>query len=304
MNAPLLRSPSAAEMGARGAGSLFVRFLRWFFLGRPGGLAAGEYGLGYAAVMRARRAASYHFLIRVLVVLVVIVLVGWAMRSPLLALGVVAAFVVAAGAWFGARARARRLLLDAALRPVTETSPLGDEMITAPRLLPGRAVQMLAVATDRARRGEVVRAADLTHRIDEPFLEDDERRLLSGVRALIAERQGDRAAAARYALAAFPVGAPDIDERLARLFAATSWHDATRLSRAWEDWSADGFTPGTDEGIARLLWLIEVKLGHRDPAAPAAAAEVLAEEARALGDAELADRIVNESRAGRAADYR
>jgi hypothetical protein len=290
-------------MGARGFGSFLVGFVRWFFLGRTEGGVTPEMS-GYEAVVRARRAVSFHLLLRLLVVLVAIALVGWGIERPLLALAIFAASLLLGFSWFSARARARRLLIEAAVRPLTGTPALEKDAITAPRLLPGRAIQTLAVATDHARRGRVVEAAALTHGIDEPLLDDDELRLLAGVRAIIADRQRDRAAAARLAIAAFPVGAPDIDERLARIFAVASWHDATRLARAWEDWSSDGFVASTDEGVGRLLWLMEVKLGHRDAGDDPESADVMAEEARALGDRELADRIVSESRAGKASDYR
>jgi hypothetical protein len=289
---PLLRSPSAATMGARSAGAMVWQFLRWFFLGSFS-RDLGDRGLdASAAVSRARQAIKLFVLLRVVFVLLVFALVGWAMRQPVQAVALASVGLAIAALWFGARAAARRFLLDAALRPIAHAPALAEGSITAWRLLPGRALQTLAVATDLARRGHVVEASRLAAAVDEGFLEPDERKLLVGIRAIIADREGDGRRAVTLALSAFPVGAPDIDERLGRIFAAGAWHDATRLARAYESWRDAGYDAAIGTPVGRLLCLVDLKLGRAEPPADREEAEMLAEEARALGDRELADRAL------------
>lgn len=290
-------------MGTLSTLSFIGRFLRWFLLGTfsqdlGDGLDHGR------AVSRARQAISLFFVLRIGFVLLVIALVGWMMREPVQASALGAVGLAVAALWFAARASARRLVLDAALRPIIETPALGEASITASRFLPGRALQTLAVATDLTRRGQAADASRLIATIDEPFLEPDEKRLLVGLRAIIADREGDTLRAATNALSAFPVGAPDIDERLGRIFAESAWHDATRLSRAYDSWSEVGYEPAMATPVGRLLMLIDLKLGRAEPVADDREAELLAEEALALGDRELADRALAVVRARRPERYR
>lgn len=282
-------------MGAKSALSVFGAFLRWFFLGSIKNDLYGV-GLGAARPALAARQALGHFLVmRVGFVLIVALAVGWALAQPTLALLIVSPLFGFAAFWFQLRARARARLIEAATRAVDESTALDPAHVRAPAILPSRALGFLAVSTDAARRGDVATAAAAVRYIEAAFLEPDERRLLAGVRAIIADRTGDRGEAARLALEAFPTGAPDIDERLGRIFAERSWHDATKLSRAYDQWLGCGFLPEVESPIGRLLMLIDVKLGRLDPASVPHDVRLLEAEARSLGDRELADRIRDEA---------
>jgi hypothetical protein len=282
-------------MGAKSALSVFAAFLRWFFLGS---IRNDLYGVGLGAsqpVLAARQALGHFLIMRVGFVLVVVVVVGWALAKPLVALSLIGFLFGSAASWFHLRARARALLLQAAIRSIDDSEALDPAHVKTPPMFPGRALGLLAAATDAVRRGDAATAAAAAKDIDVAFLEPDERRLLAGVRALIADRTHDPAEASRLALEAFPTGAPDIDERLGRIFAQRTWHDATKLSRAYDQWLAFGFLPEVESPIGRLLLLIDVKLGRLDPATVAHDVRLLEAEARALGDRELADKIRDEA---------
>lgn len=290
-------------MAAGSALSGIGRFFRWFFLGS----FAPNVGLGVhdaGSVLLARKAVGFTVLLRLGVLVGLAGLVVWARTEPWQAAAVALFFFMSTALLFRSRARARRMLLDAATRPIVGTAALGEADITAFSLLPARALQNLAAAIDLARRGQTERALRFIEAVDEAQLETDEHRLLLGVRALVADRGGDRAKAASLARAAFPVGAPDIDERLGRIFAESAWHDATRLARAYDDWRVAGYAPDAASPVGRLLCLIDLKLHREEPTDDEAEAEVLAEEARALGDRELADRALSVVRERRRDDYR
>jgi hypothetical protein len=300
---PILRRPSAGAMGAAGAARTFGGFLRWFFLGSLGNDLSGL-AHGSKPVIDARRAVGFYLVARVALVVIFAFLVGWSLREPVLAAILLGGLLGLAGAWFTTRARARGFVIDAATRDLTTTPALDPAAVTVPRLLPSHALGKLAVAVDAVRRGDVVLADRVSSDVDEAMLELDERRLLSGVRALVADRTGDKKRAGRELLVAFPVGAPDIDQRLGRIFAEMNWHDATRLARAYDEWVVNGFEPHADDPLGRILLLIELKLGRRQPSDVGAARVVLETEARSLGDRELADRIREAALASADARYR
>ncbi|NUO53676.1 MAG: hypothetical protein HOV80_32915 [Polyangiaceae bacterium] len=282
-------------MGASGALDVLAAFLRWFFLGS---IKNDLYGVGLGAAhpgLAAKQALGHFLLMRVGFSFLVAFIVGWGFSQPIVAAAVIGTFFALAAAWFVSRAKARVRVLVAATRALDEGAPLDPAAVTTPAILPGRSLGLLAVATDAARRGDAVLAGTALDGIDLAFLHADERRLLAGVRAIVADRTGDRATAARFGLMAFPVGAPDIDERLGRIFAERNWHDATKLSRAYEDWLSHGFLPEVESPIGRLLLLIDVKLGRLDPASVAQDVRLLEAEARSLGDRELADKIRDEA---------
>lgn len=290
-------------MAAESALGSLGRFLRWLLLGG----FAPDSGLGVpdlSTVELARRSMMFPVLVRIGVLLGLVALVVWARSEPWEAGAVATTFVLAAALWFRSRARARRLLLHAALRSIVESPPLGEADVSAFALLPARALQRLAVAVDLARRGQPEAALRFIEEIHEGHLEPDERRLLLGVRAIAAQRLGDRSRAATLARSAFPVGAPDFDERLGRIYAESAWHDATRLSRAYDEWRVVGYVPDPSNPVGRLLSLVDLKLHREEPPSSQAEAEILAEEARALGDRELAERALSVVRAKRRVDYR
>ncbi len=279
-------------MVGRGLASGLARFLRWFFVGGLGVQLSGVGGSDQDFSFRsgARRILAFFLLVRVAALLGIVALVAWSQRRPALATALAGGLFFVAWLWFWSRSRARARLIEVGTGPLSADPLQPDVDVTAHRLLPARALQTLAVALDHARRGDVASASRLVRSVDVDQLEPDEHRLLVGVTSLIADRDSDGAAAARAAVAAFPTGVPEVDERLATIHARAIWHDGVRVAQALERWVAAGFAPEVGSAVGRKILLMQIKLGD-DPALLPEEAEMLAEEAKTLGDPELERRL-------------
>jgi hypothetical protein len=261
---------------ARAVASGVLGFLSWFFLG---GSDLIELGSSY------RRRARFWIVARVGAALGLGVVAYTAMQSTA-ALLAMAGLAVLSVLWFVRRRRARAALFDAASRPLDAAGAPAGALPS--RLFPWYALRVLATAIDAARHGNVEATNRALDDLDVDALSPEERRFEDASRALSARRWGDRREAVRRALAAFPTGALALDEELARITIEDAWHDANRLASLASAWDAHDVWPADSTAIGRFRYLIDLKLKRADGAGlEPAVASSLAEEARALGDAEL-----------------
>lgn len=201
---------------------------------------------------------------------------AWVIPLTLTAFAVVAARQVSAArdaVW-----RAACLGLDdPAQRPVEATGGLGPTALSLVRL---------AEAIDRVRRGAFAGAIELVPHIHRDLLRPEETQLVDAVRAMISVGLGAPERAARQAVAALPTGSADLDACLGRALVTAAWNDPARLRAIHAAWEHAGVDTGPLERLQRLTRLrIDVEVLERI-AAPEA--RDLSDEARAVGDEELA----------------
>lgn len=258
----------------------------WFFVG----------GLGqHGAPLYARRQVGAFIATRVFMVMLGLVLWHWGQREPALALGLVLACLALGLLVFTARSYARDALLLAATRDTRDTRPLSVASVSAPRLLATRDLQALALAVDRARRGDPEAALIASSQVEPARLEPDEQRLLVAVEALVARQTGDGKGAALKALSAFPTGALPIDEALGGLCIDGAFHDGARLGALVAAWRGQHrLSERDDTELGKSLRFALVKLEQLDPGelGDAERAE-LSERARRVGDPQTALRIAS-----------
>ncbi len=150
----------------------------------------------------------------------------------------------------------------------------------------------LADAIADARRGRYGAAGDPVLRIERELLRPEELQLLSAVLAMIAMGQGSPAHAAHAA--ALPTGSPELDACLGRTLVADAWNDLPRLAAIQSAWDRAGVTGGP---LARLRALVQLRLDRaRIETIETPEARDLSDEARAIGDEELAAELDARSR--------
>ena len=235
----------------------------------------------------------------------------WGARGLLPIAAVAALAFFAAAEVMAARDRvwaaARLPLGDPKQRP----SDRADERLMAPTAL---ALRRLALAVDAARRGRYGEANDWyptvprerhppAARAPREARRPAERALLEAVRAMVSLGLGDDRRAARQAILALPTGSDEMDRSLGRAVIADAWRDPDRLGaidRAWGEAGVDADGTGTLPVLRRLV-RVKVDAEALDAVAPADA-RALSDEARAIGDDDLAGEL--DYRARRSQTYR
>jgi hypothetical protein len=161
------------------------------------------------------------------------------------------------------------------------------------------AIGRLAAAVDRARRGEPKEASKIMAVIAQDLLREDEARLLEATRAMISLRSGDERRAAQQAVLALPSGSELMDEELGRAVVSDAWSDAKRLCAIDAAWEEAGVGLDQESALSRLRALVKLRARGGDVSALGPAeARVVAEEARAIGDEELAAELEVHGRGG------
>lgn len=152
-----------------------------------------------------------------------------------------------------------------------------------------RALRRLGDAVNDVRRGRYEVALEAIPRIDRALLRVEEIRLLDAVRAMISLGLDDRRTAAQLAATALPTGSEDLDACLGRVVIAEAWNTPESLRDIQADWGSRGVAPDQDGTLARLHRLTRLRIDERllDDVG-AAEARVLSDEARAVGDEDLA----------------
>ncbi len=183
-----------------------------------------------------------------------------------------------------------------------------DDPRQSPRLMQGFrpflaptavAVARLAVAVDRARRGALQQASDVTSDIERKLLRDDEVRLLEAIRALTTLASGDRRRAAQQAVLALPSGSEAIDAELGRAVVKDAWREPKRLAAIDAAWDKEGIGVDHDGALSRLRALVKMRVfGGEVASLGHAEARALVEDARAIGDEELAADLEMHGRSG------
>lgn len=229
-----------------------------------------------------------------LVVLGVVMMEGIGLEGWLLPLALALLALAAARSVLSARTRVWR----AACLPLDDPrqSPEAD---SARPLLPPTAIALhrLAVAVDCVRRGRYVEATEALPQIDRDLLRSEENQLLDAVRALISLGLGDSQRAARQAVAALPTGSEELDSRLGRTVVSEAWNDPARLLAIYEAWERAGLHHDRKGSLGRLqrLTRLRVDTGAIDELR-AEEARDLSDEARAIGDDDLASELDARSR--------
>jgi hypothetical protein len=210
---------------------------------------------------------------------------GWGVPALLIALAALAARQVTAArteVW-----RAACLGLDERRQRPHD----GAGRLVAPT---AAALSHLAAAVDAVRRGRYVAAGELVPLVQRNLLRSEELHLLDAVGAMISMGLGSTHRAAQQAVTALPTGSEELDACLGRTVVADAWHDPGRLAAIQEAWVQAGVNAGS---LSRLHTLVRIRLdvGHLDTVETPEARE-LSEEARAIGDDELAAELDARSR--------
>jgi hypothetical protein len=195
---------------------------------------------------------------------------------------------------------ARESVVRAALLPLDQPGQRprrrAIDRFTAPSAV---TLNALAAAIDSARRGRFAEANDLCRLVQRDLLHPAEARLLDATRAMVSLGLGDRRRAAQQAAAALPTGCAEIDATVGRAILAEAWMVEERLRAIDAAWGAAGVGEACDDVLPRLRALVRARLDPPSIAAlPAVAAQELADEARALGDLELASELAARGRSG------
>lgn len=151
------------------------------------------------------------------------------------------------------------------------------------------ALLVLADVVDRVRRGRYADANDLLPRVDRGMLRDEERHLYDAAVAMISLGIGDAKRAAQKAVIALPTGSDDLDQRLGRAVIADAWRTSDRLDAIARAWRRAGVDEQSGTPLAKLSKLMRVRIDDSllDKLSTDEA-RALSEEARAIGDADLA----------------
>jgi hypothetical protein len=197
-----------------------------------------------------------------------------------------------AGAVAWAVMRARDRVWRAACAPIAELDAAVDE---APGpLLPrtADALEALARAVTDARLERYDAAWLRLSSIDRELLRPEEVHLLEAVRAIVSLGLGDPHRAAQQAAVALPTGSDDLDAHLGRTLVADAWSDRARLRATLTAWNRVGVGGSTASPLGRLEKLVRVRIEPRDiERVSSADARALADEARLLGDEDLATEL-------------
>jgi hypothetical protein len=208
---------------------------------------------------------------------------GWLVPALLVAFSVVTAGKVAAARNEVWRAAGE----DLGARPAR--IPRGLVGPTAASLL------RLAEAIRAARQGRYPEAEGLAGEVQRDLLRPEEVQLLDAVRAMVSMGLGAPARAARQAAVALPTGSEDLDACLGRTLVRDAWNDPARLDAIQKAWEAAGVEGGP---LLRLRSLMRIRLdAGQIEAVDTPEARALSDEARAIGDDELAAELDARSRA-------
>ena len=135
--------------------------------------------------------------------------------------------------------------------------------------------------------------------VDRALLRESELRLLEAVRALISLGLGDGKRAAQQAVLALPSGSEPLDAELGRALIKDAWSDTTRLSAIDGAWNDAGISLDRVGTLPKLRVLIRIRaFGDEVGSLGPAQARGLAEEARSIGDEELAADLDVQARSG------
>jgi hypothetical protein len=212
--------------------------------------------------------------------------VGWAAPAVIVALMVAAARQVSEArdaVWRSAcldvRDPRRRSLEDASSRILAPTSA---------------SLYRLAEAVHCVRRARYAEAGALVPQIHRDLLRPEEIQLLDAVGAMVSMGVGSSKRAAQQAVAALPTGSEELDACLGRTVIADAWNDPARLRAIGAAWERAGVARGP---LGRLLGLVRIRIDTRalDEIEVPEARE-LSDEARAIGDDELASELDARSR--------
>jgi hypothetical protein len=151
------------------------------------------------------------------------------------------------------------------------------------------ALYRLAQAVNQARRGQFLDASHTLGAVHRDKLRPDEERLFDATRAMVSLGLGDPRRAAQQAVSALPTTSQEIDSHLGRTVIADAWSHPDKLRAIDEEWAARGVEAGMDQPLSRLRTMVKLRIDTAAIAtlAPAHAHE-LADEARAIGDEDLA----------------
>lgn len=153
----------------------------------------------------------------------------------------------------------------------------------------------LAEAVDAVRRGRYVDANELLPHIQRNLLRREEVHLVEAVRAMISVGLGSTERAAQQAATALPTGSDDLDTHLGRTLVADAWNEPERLVAIERAWDRAGIRHGP---LSRLGTLVRIRVdGARIEDLSTPEARALSDEARAIGDDELAAELEARSRA-------
>lgn len=226
-----------------------------------------------------------------------------ALLHAAVAIGGGAGFLVLSAHQLRALGRARRELARRAAAAPAALPPLRldhGEVLAIPEVV---ATRYVTVAIDAARRGDFALADDAIRHVERDLVASADLRLLAAARALVCLGLGDEERAARLAVLAVPTRSEALDARLARSVVSRTWSSTARLAAVDRAWAEAGVLASRDDVLGRLRRLVRVRV---DPALvdelPPREAALLAEEARAMDDGELAARL--RARAARSRGYR
>jgi hypothetical protein len=144
----------------------------------------------------------------------------------------------------------------------------------------------LAEAVDLVRRSNFTAAIELVPLIERDLLRPEEAHLVDAVRAMISIGLGATDRAARQAVTALPTGSEDLDVTLGRTMITEAWNDPARLDAIRAAWLRAGVGAGPLDRLTRLTRLRIDTRGMEGLAAQEA--KELSDEARAIGDEDLA----------------
>jgi hypothetical protein len=162
------------------------------------------------------------------------------------------------------------------------------------------ALRRLAAAINAARRGRYMEAHDLVPRIDRARLRAREIQLLDAVRAMVSIGLGDDHRAAQQAIEVLPTGSDELDACLGRAIIADAWTSPDRLRVIDSAWTQAGVELDGQGALTRLRRLVRVRTGQRELDQLATAeARALCDDARAIGDEELAVELDLQARQSR-----
>jgi hypothetical protein len=156
------------------------------------------------------------------------------------------------------------------------------------------ALYRLAEAVHAVRRGRYAGANDLVPHIRRDLLRPEEAQLLDAVCAMVSMGLGATRRAAQQAVVALPTGSEELDACLGRTVIADAWNDPVRLRAIGAAWERAGVVRGP---LGRLLGLVRLRIDTRGlDEIEVPEARELSDEARAIGDDELASELDARSR--------
>jgi hypothetical protein len=212
---------------------------------------------------------------------------GWLVPALLIALSAAAARQVAV---------ARNEVWRAAAMSLEEPRQLPSRPAAFRVVAPTAAsLHDLAQAVDDVRRGRYAEADESVQHVQRALLRQEEIQLLDAVRAMVSVGTGANERAAQQAAGVLPSGSTEIDACLGRTLVANAWNTPGRLVAIQEAWERAGVTSGP---LFRLGTLVRIRIdgGKMDDLSTPEARE-LSDEARAIGDDELASELDARSKA-------